>query len=562
MQFLSSNSRSSPLPALRPIVVAGLIASLSACGGGSGSADTGGSGGGGGNGGGTGTVQPALTLAGAVMIDQAVRNATVCVDLNASGACDTGEPVAAATDSDGKFSLSYQPADAAATAAFNQAGVIARITPESVDAAEPGSSAASQAFVLSAPAGKAAQINPLTTLVQKAVAGGMPLADAEAAVARQLGIDAARIYDYQGDPASATAVLPDTARTAAKVIAYALESGVSLQVAQSGAAATASSQLALLNYTDAQNYVARVRQSDGVVQADGFVHQFETRAGKAGGSALSQEALFPSVTLTSNGWTRCDSTVPRLTTQGTPSRTLSCGRSGVFSGFTVKTLDVGGKSMADVVTQLRAGDTALDGQHIRHDRSIEMNPSVLGTATFPQGAQVRTTVSVQLNRSPAYINNTATDRFAFATLAAMIAARPASAVNLATPATVRATTVGSAGPVDASHVLRVAFIDAGKAQFYACESTAPAYSDLGACVAHSQSAYTIATVQGVQWLSFADFPGKRFTEGVDRGYTEYDGNVFGFRVPAAIANEGQALSYTSRLNGTALTAVKQTLGIE
>lgn len=555
MQFLSSSP--APLPAARPIVLAGLIASLAACGGGSGSTDTGGAGAGGGT-----PSQPALSLSGAVMIDQAVRNATVCVDLNGNGACDTGEPLAAATGSDGKFTLSYQPADAAATAAFNSASTIARITPESVDAAEPGSTAASQAFVLSAPAGKAAQINPLTTLVQKAVADGMTLAAAETAVAKQLGIDAAKIYDYQGDPASSSAVLPDTARTAAKITAYTIELGVPVQVTPSGAAATASGQLSLLNYTDAQNFVIRERQSDGVVQADGFVHQFETRAGKAGGTALSQESLFPSVTLTSSGWTRCDSTVPRLLTQGIPSHTLSCGRSSAVASILAKTLDVSGKSMTDVVTQLRAGDAMLDAQNIRHDRSIEMNPSALGNATFPQGAQVRTTVSVQLTRSPAYINNTATDRFSFTTLAAMIAARPASAVNLATPAAVRATTVGSAGPVDASHVLRVAFIDAGKAQFYACESTAPAYSDLGACVAHSQSSFTVSTMQGVQWLSFADFPGKRFTEGVDRGYTEYDGNVFGFRVPAPIANEAQAISYFSRLNGTASKAVKQTLGIE
>src|SRR5256885_16246948 len=59
--------------------------------------------------------------------------------------------------------------------------------------------------------------------------------------------------------------------------------------------------------------------------------------------------------------------------------------------------------------------------------------------------------SVQLSRSPAFINNTATDRFGFATLEAMIAGRPASAVNLSTPATVRASTVGAAGPGEAHH---------------------------------------------------------------------------------------------------------------
>ncbi|XJC73588.1 hypothetical protein ACHFCA_23265 [Delftia tsuruhatensis] len=175
---------------------------------------------------------------------------------------------------------------------------------------------------------------------------------------------------------------------------------------------------------------------------------------------------------------------------------------------------------------------------------------------------MRTALSVQLNRSPAFINNTATDRFGFATLEAMIAGRPASAVNLSTPATVRASTVGAAGPVDANHVLRVAFIDAANAQFYSCESTPPAYSDLGACTVHSQSAYTLSTSQGVRLLSFADFPGKTFMQGVTRGYTEFDGSVFGYRLPAAIASEDQALSYSTRLNGVAWAAMKTVLGIE
>ena len=161
-------SASTSFPAVRPLLLCGLVASLYACGGGSSGTDSGG-----GNGGGTVT-QPAITLSGTVAIDQAVRNAAVCVDLNANAACDTGEPSAAATGSDGKFSLTYQPGDAAATAAFNQAPVLARITPESVDAADPTSTATAKAFVLSAPAGKSAQINPLTSLVQKAIAAGVP----------------------------------------------------------------------------------------------------------------------------------------------------------------------------------------------------------------------------------------------------------------------------------------------------------------------------------------------------------------------------------------------------
>ncbi|MDR0200644.1 MAG: hypothetical protein LBJ40_00580 [Delftia acidovorans] len=545
---------------LRPLLLCSLLASLHACGGGSGGG-TDNTGGGTGGTGGT-TPQPALSLSGTVVIDQAVRNALVCVDLNANSACDTGEPAAAATAGNGQYSLSYQPADAAATAAFQQAPVIARIGTESVDAADAGSSATTRAFVLAAPAGKAGQINPLTTLVQAGIAGGMARDAAEAAVARQLGVDAARIYDYQADAPSSSAVLPDTARTAAKVTAYSLELGVSPQVVAAGAAPTASRQLAYLGYTSADNYVVRERQSDGVVQADGYARLFETRSGKTSGQSTSQEALFPSVTLTRDGWMRCDASAPRLTTQGTPSRTLSCNQSTAFLGFVFQTRDLGGLSMAEAVTQLRSGDATLQSQGIRLDPSMDMDPAALGSAVFPAGSQLRTTLSVQLNRSPAYINNTTTDRLGFATLDALIAGRPASAVNLATPATVRASTVGSAGPVDAGHVLRVAFIDGANAQFYACESTPPAYSDLGACTPHSQRAYTVFTSQGVRMLSFADYPGLAFTSGVARGYTEFDGSVFGFRVPAAITSEDQALSYSSRLNSTAWTAMKAVLGVE
>lgn len=538
------------LPAVRPLLLCGLIASLYACGG-SGSDDTGG-----------GVVaQPAITLSGAVLIDQAVRNTAVCADLNANAVCDTGEPGAALTGADGRYSITYQPADAAATAAFNQAPVIARVTPDSVDAADPGSKATAKAFQLSAPAGKAGQVNPLTTLVQTGIAGGMTREAAEAAVARQLGIPAAKIYDYQGDAASSSAVLPDNARTAAKVTAYALELGAPLQVVAPGAAAVATHQLGFLNYGGADNYGVRERKSDGLLQADGYAQLIETRAGKTGGLATAPEALFPSVTLTSSGWTRCDTAVPRLTTLGNPARTLVCNQSTAFLGFTLRTQDVGGKSMAEAVTALRGGDAELETQAIRHDRSIEMEPAVLGTATFPAGAQARTVVSVQLNRSPLFINNTAADRFGFPTLDIMIANRPTSAVNLSTPATVRATTIGAAGLIDASHVLRVAFVNATTAQFYRCESTAPAYTDLGTCVAHSQSAFSISTVNGARVLSFTDFPGKAFAQGVARGYTEYDGNVFVFREPAAMADEAQAVSYSVRLNGAAWNAMKVVLGI-
>ena len=38
-----------------------------------------------------------MTLTGSVVVDQAVQNAVVCMDLNANSVCDTGEPVSAKT---------------------------------------------------------------------------------------------------------------------------------------------------------------------------------------------------------------------------------------------------------------------------------------------------------------------------------------------------------------------------------------------------------------------------------------------------------------------------------
>ncbi|MOA64997.1 hypothetical protein D3C78_1912320 [compost metagenome] len=61
-------------------------------------------------------------------------------------------------------------------------------------------------------------------------------------------------------------------------------------------------------------------------------------------------------------------------------------------------------------------------------------------------------------------------------------------------------------------------------------------------------------------LNFANFPGKAFAQGVARGHTAYHGNVFGLREPAAIADEGQAVSYFVRLNGVAWNAMKAPLG--
>ncbi len=532
---------------------------LAACGGGGGSSNNGSSNNGG------GTPPPsgpaAISLGGTVVADQALSNVLVCADLNGNQACDTNEPkAAAATGADGRYALTYQPADDAAASAFRAAPLLAQVGTNAVDAGDPDP--ISGTFVLSAPAGKGGgQISPLTTLVQKAVAGGLPLADAEAAVAQQLAVPVAKLYDYQGDARSAEAILPDTARTAAKLTAFALEMGGVLNTVAVNATAAASSSQGSLTYTDAQNWRLAVRDSDGTVDANGNNAQFERRSGMAAGAPLSAAQLYPtpaSVTLTDTGWNRCDGTTPRLNTRGSPSRTLYCDGATRFYSVTVAEQDVSGKSMADVAAQMQVGNGQLSGNGFQQTATLTMaSLAPLGSATFPAGSLLRTNVSAQLNQTIT-INNTATDLLAggaFSTLEALIAGRPASAVNLAT--------AGGTLPLgiqDDTHSLRAAFVDGSTLQIYRCNATAPNYSDSNNCTALSQNAYSIDTSGGgVRLLRIANFPLTSLNQ--LRGYTEYNGGVYQYRQPRPATKEGQVLSYTVRLNNAGWAAFRTQLGL-
>ena len=95
-----------------------------------------------------------ITLSGAVMINQAIRNAVVCMDLNADGACGTGEPASTRTGADGVYSLTYDASKVTATQA-GAASLIAAMVPgpvtadsTTIDAAEPGVGNTAKPYVL------------------------------------------------------------------------------------------------------------------------------------------------------------------------------------------------------------------------------------------------------------------------------------------------------------------------------------------------------------------------------------------------------------------------------
>lgn len=504
---------------------------------------------------------PALqTWQGKVLIDQGIEKAIVCVDLNSNAACDSGEPTSSATDSSGSYRIQYQPATDAAASQAQQAPLIAQIGTDAIDAQVPGSTVTQKAFTLHAPAGKAAQINPLTTLVQRNIyRGASDVARAEQAVALQLGIAVADIYDYQLAPSSSTAILADNARTAAKLTAFALEMGNDLRTPLASDAAESSLQLGRLRYVSAGDYRVFVRSSDGVPNADGYTASYELRTGKAGGVDLTKAQLYSaspttnSMYLTDKGWNACNGEPPRLSTRGLPARTSYCDGSILYYGFSLSAEDVSGQAMADVLTRMQTGHTVLNTTHgIPYAATVEITPSVVGNAAFSAGARLITTVSVQLNQ-PLFINDTAGDMLNAPTLEALIAARPSAAVVLSTAAG----TVGGLGMYSATEQIRGAFVDGNTIALYRCEVDMPSVTNPRNCHAVQNSSFSIATRGGSRYLKIENLPGT----GQLRGYAEYKGSVYIYRQERPWATDTQALSYSQRLNGTAWENLRTTLAI-
>ena len=119
--------------------------SLTACGGGGDSTSA-------------GTGDTTTTLSG-IVADGYLVNATVCLDLNLSKTCDSGEPTATST-SGGSYSLD------ATQAQIDTYPVVAEIIAGTTVDEDNPSAPVTKAYTLSAPAGKGAFVSPLSTMVQ------------------------------------------------------------------------------------------------------------------------------------------------------------------------------------------------------------------------------------------------------------------------------------------------------------------------------------------------------------------------------------------------------------
>ena len=500
-----------------------------------------------------------VTLQGSVMVNQGIQNAVVCMDLNANSVCDGNEPASAPTDASGAYTLTYDsrqisPAQVAA------ASLIAPITTSATDAAEPGQSATTQPYVLRQVPGKSGQINPLTTLVAKGIADGMTEGTARINTAVQLDIAEAKIDNYQDDPAiDPPQQVQDSARTLAAFTASALESGQVLQVGNPAVGSDAVADvLTGLLYQDAANYGTTVLSTSAkpAGSAERANIQKVTLV-NAGVPITDVRNLYPSLYLTPTGWKRCDNTTVIPSTLGSPTLSTYCDAQKSVSYQTSS--DIGGQPMAQVINALQADPAS---NLINRDIPTSGLLTAVGSTTFPAGAQLLKSTRLVL-APPLYISDTRNQFIAqnqATTLEQLVAARPASGVNLATTAGSLSLGVGTS----LGHNLRVAFTGTtsatdGTVQYYDCDLSP---TDVASnCSATNTGIYHIDTVGGVRVMRFEGYapttasPQNNFYAEVK---TTNSGDYI-YRVRQAKTVAMATTSY--RLDGTAWAALKAQLGL-
>ena len=452
-----------------------------------------------------------LSLSGQVVRSGPVKNAVVCLDLNANAACDADEPASAKTGADGAYAIVVDTAKVSA-AQVSAASLISPQVPGTVDdgkatidMSDPTQPSTTTAYVLRQVPGKAGAINPLTTLVAAGVKAGMTETAARANVVIQLGLTSeGKIDNFQSDPLTSTAEgWIDSARMAAQVTASALQDGATLSVGdQLAAVAAGQGPLRSLSYTSAGNY--RYLDFLSLEKPAGTAGRTlkDSRAGQASGAAVADAALYNQAYLTPQGWTRCDASVPIRAAIGTPTRSVFCNARASFAYNTEAS--VTDQSMADFVTQQQT----QPGNVFNVGASTTNLLAALGAAKFPAGSTLQPLFSVNATR-PIFINSLNSDgrpQAEATTLEQLVAAKPASAVNLSTA--VGTLSLGVTSSV--ARNLRVAFTGTtsptqGTVQYYECDLNA-AQTVASNCATLATGTYGIETMHGVRVMRFAGHP--------------------------------------------------------
>jgi len=512
-----------------------------------------------------------VTLQGQVARNAALKNVTVCLDLNDNEQCDAGEPQSAPTAADGMYSLQVPTSDAAAgrLIALVHAGDPADAG-TAIDANKPAQAATTADYVMSRPAGSDGGINPLTTLVQAGVAAGMTETAARANVAIQLGIAESKIDDYQDDPAASDDAVQDSARWIAAFTSIALREGVTLEVGDQAAGSSPSSQMSSLTYAGADDWFVQTLQIDPAASG---VTVTDARAGKIGGvqrpdfEGGNGASLYATLALTSSGWKLCNRDLIIPVTLGTPSRSVSCASSG---GMIERISFAHATSVADeAMTALVARWQANPGTN-RITTPNGALASAVGSATFPAGSQELLNTGLTLSSGLVVDNvfNRAQSTALGASLQEMITKLPASGVKLATGSGMVGLGIGTAP----NKTMRVAFGAAtnattGTAQFYECTLAgdfASTFADPPNCEATTQGTYSIETVHGVEVMRFAGHPPVTDAMAYSvllSAVTSSSGSSRIYRVHEQNRSFNANYSSSKRLNQTAWEALKAKLGL-
>lgn len=170
---------------------------------------------------------PSLTTGVPVtVIDGPIRNAVVCLDKNANGVCDAGEPTAR-TDAAGKTTLQIDNAD------VGKFAVLAVVGTDAIDTDRP-TTPITTPFTMTAPADKPAVISPLTTLVQTLVQNaGLTSNAAEAQLRSQTGLNVSLFENFT----NTTSADSQTAATLARMLVVTTQQNLNTIVGTIGSTA-------------------------------------------------------------------------------------------------------------------------------------------------------------------------------------------------------------------------------------------------------------------------------------------------------------------------------------
>ncbi|KVG12483.1 hypothetical protein [Burkholderia thailandensis] len=224
-----------------------IAAALAACGGGGDSSPSQSSAGG------TTPTTPTPTVTGKA-IDGYLADATVCLDLNNNGACDSGEP-SAVSDATGQFSISYSGDATGKT-------LLVQITPSTKDLSRPAGFQFPATFTLSQTVQPTSSqiVSPLTALVSAQMQTGLSRAQAIAAVQGLLGGQIDPDADYLANKDAATQSL--ATQIVDKLGAFAANGTLDSATVRNA-----------LNAMIAKGSVASVTQDDLAAQASKAVYQ-------------------------------------------------------------------------------------------------------------------------------------------------------------------------------------------------------------------------------------------------------------------------------------------------